>query len=417
MQYMISKIELFLDGHWTPVAEIEAIGADLCRFEYLADYVFSDRPAPVAFNYPVELGSQTGRLPFLYDLVPQGAGRKFLLSVLDVRDADDLVLPLIQHGAFNPVGRMRLDTAVRFFQKNVSPTHQGDGFELEKIVARDPDFVEYLSLHGMLGCGSTGIQGAAPKFLLTQNKDGLWFADTLLPDDRADKHWLVKLPRGKDDSDRLILRTEAEYLNIAKECGLRVHEDCMIHNDMLFVRRFDRTVQNGKVMRLHQESLASVAGHRGFGIRANHFDLVAAFLPHVSDPATELAEYIKRDILNLALRNTDNHARNTALQILENGHVRLTPLFDFAPMFLDREMIARSSRWLDKEAREIRSLPNILEALPVTDQVRDTIASALRAFLPFVQKLPELLQGRADEQIREQCQYSIETQCNALAEV
>lgn len=418
MQYMKSLIEIFLHGEWVEAAEIESQGIDRCRFGYLPEYVFSDAPKPIAFNLPVDLDAYQGRCSsFLYDLVPQGAGRKFLLANLKLADADELVMPLIQHGAFNPIGRLRIDTARQFFAQNLAQARQDDGFTLDEIVNRDPGFVEYLDLHGMLGCGTTGIQGAAPKFLLTQNRDGFWFADTLLADADAAAHWLVKRPRGRDESDIAILRNEAAYMQIAALCGLRVQGECKFENDMLFVPRFDRAVVDGKVLRLHQESLASVAGHQQFGLRANHFDLVKAMLAQVDDAKTELVEYLKRDVLNLALRNTDNHARNTALQILPDGSVHLTPLFDFAPMFLDREMIVRTCKWLDADDKEMRSLDAIIAQLPVADNVKTQVAAALRAFLPVVEKLPEMMRGVVDENIIEQCRLSIEGQCKVLQEM
>ena len=52
-------------------------------------------------------------------------------------------------------------------------------------------------------------------------------------------------------------------------------------------------------------------------------------------------------MLNLALRNTDNHARNTAVQRLVDGSIQLTPLYDFAPMYLDPELIVRGCVWRD----------------------------------------------------------------------
>jgi serine/threonine-protein kinase HipA len=61
-------------------------------------------------------------------------------------------------------------------------------------------------------------------------------------------------------------------------------------------------------------------------------------------------EYIKRDVANLALGNKDNHARNTALQRDFSGGVRLTPLYDFAPMYLHPDGIARRIRWEDNDA-------------------------------------------------------------------
>ena len=94
-------------------------------------------------------------------------------------------------------------------------------------------------------------------------------------------------------------------------------------------------------------SLFAIADIPGFGEAVRHDTYCLALAKAVADPVRELREYIRRDILNLALRNTDNHGRNTAV-LRTNGQVRLSPLFDFAPMFLDPEGIGRVSRWQDE---------------------------------------------------------------------
>jgi serine/threonine-protein kinase HipA len=70
---------------------------------------------------------------------------------------------------------------------------------------------------------------------------------------------------------------------------------------------------------------------------------------HCTDPQSEVLEYLKRDVANLALGNKDNHARNTAVQRDFNGHIALTPLYDFAPMVLHPDGIARRIRWKDND--------------------------------------------------------------------
>ncbi len=52
-------------------------------------------------------------------------------------------------------------------------------------------------------------------------------------------------------------------------------------------------------------------------------------------------------MLDVALGNTDNHGRNTSVLKDGAGRVALSPLYDFAPMILDRSGIARVSRWAD----------------------------------------------------------------------
>ena len=204
---MKSVIEVFRHGVWMPAAEFAPQGkdgrGDLCWFEYLPEYVFGDDPQPIVLNLPValdsELGSGGGRPcpSFMYDLVPQGRGREFLLYELNLADSENLIFPLVQAGAFNPVGNLRLDSAVQFFEaRRGNAGLAAQGFMLTDILGRTDEFLEHIWLHAMLSAGTTGVQGAAPKFLLVQDADERWFADLALPDAAARKHWLVKLPRG-----------------------------------------------------------------------------------------------------------------------------------------------------------------------------------------------------------------------------
>jgi serine/threonine-protein kinase HipA len=109
--------------------------------------------------------------------------------------------------------------------------------------------------------------------------------------------------------------------------------------------RFDRRVEDGKVVRLGQESLVSAAGIAAFGHVEAHETYLEVIKAVCDEPAEEVTEYVLRDLLNLAMGNPDNHGRNTALQKDADGAVRLTPLFDFCPMRLDPTGIARSTKW------------------------------------------------------------------------
>src|SRR3546814_4100014 len=80
-------------------------------------------------------------------------------------------LLLAQHGAFAPIGRLRLDTAQRFYAAHIDAT-AAPGFTLQDMVERADVFVEQLAIHSMLAAGTPGVQGVAPKFLLTQDEEG-----------------------------------------------------------------------------------------------------------------------------------------------------------------------------------------------------------------------------------------------------
>jgi serine/threonine-protein kinase HipA len=377
---MDCHIEIFHEDQWQEAAQVSfsdivrnGFRANDCVFEYDLGYAFSAVPPAVSLAIPVDANRHVLQSwpAFLYDLVPQGNGRRFLLDRLQLPDAQASDLPLLRAGAFNPIGRLRIREAVEYFEQHVE-RHDlvADGFEFDELLARAPDFHETMMVHGMLAAGGTGIQGVAPKYLLTKAQDGKWYPDAALSDGESQRHYIVKRPRGPTEADRKVLRNEAHYMRVAQRFGIRSFDLPSLHDDMLFIPRFDRRAQDGRVLRFHQESAASIANLGGFGIQANQFQLLAAIRRVVDVPVEETIEFIRRDVLNLAMRNTDNHARNTAVHTVD-GITRITPLFDFAPMYLDPEGITRASRWYHPETgKELQSWEDILPylALPTSEQ-------------------------------------------------
>ena len=432
-----SMIQIHRHGKWGNAAKLVQLGPGRCRLEYEQDYIFSPDPLPLSLNLPVQFTDLAysqpdgGALdapkfdlpPFLFDLVPQGRGRLLLTRELLLSDVDGIELQLLMAGAFNPIGCLRLTSAVKFYQGYVhrhdGGREWGNGVELADIVDHSEDFLHQLSLHALLASGTTGAQGAAPKFLLTQDRYGLWFPDMALDDAQTAQHWLVKLPRGRKDEDRLVLRNEAAYLQVARSCGLRVLGEPELHNEMLFVRRFDRHVdKHGQLHRLHQESLASLALLKGFAPATSHNELLSALRIHVTDPVTETIEYLKREALNQALRNTDNHARNTAVQRCIDGCVQLTPVFDFAPMYKDPEMIPRAVHWLDHDGRRVEDWAAIMDSVAWKPGERKIAAKAMLDFSGTVGRLTEIAKDCGVEEIViADCRRSIDRVAESLDRV
>lgn len=259
-------------------------------------------------------------------------------------------------GAGNPIGNLRIkEAAIRSHQHSAHAT----GFRYSDVTNRHEDFVEYLADQGLFVAGSSGVQGEWPKILLTEADDGLLYLDHTLPDVRARHHWLVKFQHSHRDDLRLILDCEEKYMVLAKHLGLRVHNSnngrtVENHNGALFIPRFDRQLRQEAVIRIAQESLASLCQIAGFGVRISHNDACAAIAKACTNPELEIIEYLKRDIANIVLGNKDNHSRNTAICRTEQDYIGLTPLYDFAPMYLHPEGIARAARWAEND----RGQPN-----------------------------------------------------------
>jgi serine/threonine-protein kinase HipA len=353
----VCTLQIYIDDHWCDAAALDLTG-DVQRGVEASTYLIYLPPyamgyfgrsdaAALSVNIPVDLGSYGADAwpAFLVDLLPQGFGRIELLKQLE-RDegagpAADWAL--LCAGAGNPIGNIRIKEAHDWVGLRSGGALRG--FTREEVASRAGDFNEYLAQHGLFLAGSSGIQGEWPKILLTRARDGLFYLDHTLPDEQAEAHFIVKFGRGADQRLADILRLEAPYMQLAKGLGLDVHGDLSLHQRALFIPRFDRHVSNGRVTRYAQESIASLCGVSGFRSVPSHNEVCRRLGVVATDPLGAIIEYIKRDIANIALGNKDNHARNTAIQRRPDGTIGLTPLFDFAPMWLHPDGIARRIRW------------------------------------------------------------------------
>ena len=349
-------IQVFIDAEWRDVGRVSLLGHERQGWkahtytEYAVDWAVDCTGArdahAFACRYPVSLEStEKSHWPaFLLDMLPQGLGREELLRCIGLSPSAEIEADwrLLLAGAGNPVGNLRIKEAAQWLANHAGKAH---GFTDEDVASHGEQFIEYVAQYGVRVAGSIGIQGEWPKLLLTRANDGLLYLDHTLPDVRAREHYIVKFDRGSNTQLATIFRHEAPYMELAKLLGLRVHATLKRNGRALFIPRFDRAVSHGKVARYAQESIASLTEIPGFGAAPTHDEVCRQLLTWCTNPETEVLEYIKRDVANIALGNKDNHARNTALQRDYHGNVALTPLFDFVPAYLHPDGIARRIRW------------------------------------------------------------------------
>jgi serine/threonine-protein kinase HipA len=326
------------------------------KLEYEAAYVFEVDPdftsgvrglAALSVRFPpsLKIHSYTNWPPFLLDLLPQGHARKVLAEVLGLnQDSLACDTALLLRAGGSPIGNIRIKQAWDAERKRLKGKSH-PGLTLEQVFARDDAFTEFARDFSAVASGSSGVQGAWPKLLLTRNRDERWLPDPMVPDAEATDHIIIKWPGDKHEVTGLILGSEAPSLELARAFGLHCARRLEYRNGTLLVPRFDRQVDDGKVIRFGQESIVSAAGVAAFGHQAAHEDYLDVIKTLCDDPAAEVAEYVLRDVLNLALGNPDNHGRNTALRKAPDGSVRLTPVYDFCPMRLEPSGIARSTTW------------------------------------------------------------------------
>lgn len=118
----------------------------------------------------------------------------------------------------------------------------------------------------------------------------------------------------------------------------------------LWMPRFDRRVVGGGVQRVAVESIYSVCGNAEPGSRLSHEAVLGRLIDLWRSNGQQaqlealIFEYLRRDLLNRVLGNSDNHGRNMAIFRAE-GRFELAPIYDLAPMVLDPQGITRVTKW------------------------------------------------------------------------
>jgi serine/threonine-protein kinase HipA len=410
-------LQLHHHGAWhdaatIEIAEIQAGIRSPTVVDYKMDYVAEWDPEglvteqhavdcrSISVNYPVNfIAWPVATWPaFLLDLLPQGQARINLISRLNLNANDPAIeYELLLRGASTPIGNLRLRESWRQELTRIR-NQEVPGLSQEDLYQTNEKLLDVLGRFALIASGSSGVQGEWPKMLLTKARDGLWYPDSVVEDKDAQDHIILKLARGdRDNAYKEILEAEGPYLEVARAFGLRVGRPLYMPQDCLIIPRFDREIVDREVVRHGQESLVSAIGKAEFGYMGHHEDYIAAIKQFSTRPKEDLKEYLLRDLLNFAMGNPDNHGRNTALQKSasadEEGEVYLTPLFDFTPMRLHPEGIARSTRWASLNGQDMN--PNwqkIIEAtagdesLVTIDELRQEIKSKLH----FLKDLPSI---------------------------
>ncbi len=413
---MHCTIEIFGQGRWRPCCLIETDAPEKgktspSRLTYFPDYVQTET-LPVSHHFPVR--PEPDVLPhwpsFLFDLIPDGEGRDYLLYEHHLPDTAAIDWQIMLLGAINPVGNLRIAEAYAAYTRHLAdlaPSWVDRGFTLKEILERSEDFVEYLEEHGMLSAGTTSLQGKTPKFLMTRGNNGLWYADAARPDEQAAGHFLLKLSSGRNLADWKVLENEAGYFRVAHEMGIAVSRLPTWQSDMLFIPRFDREVSGNRVIRHAMESLVSLCSIADESVMPSQNTVLETLRHFTSDPAGTTLEYVKRDMLNVALGNTDNHPHNTA--ILSSGtRTMLAPLYDFSPSHLMTDDIARSLEWVDERGEILDDWGEILHRIAIPEAEREYFDKGIRDFTEKLAGLEDRMKNAGiDDDIIDARYYSI----------
>ena len=360
-------LQLFIKGRWHDAAQLniqhphqgrESPALLAYNFDYAVEYLDRNDYASCSLNYPVMLiGSYAARpwFTFLDDIMPAGASRRYWIQQLGLqgKSAAEQDFWLLKSGTIAPVGNQRIKESIPALPAQSQLRDRR--FPSEWAIERDSDFLAYAQQMGAASGGATGAGGEAPKLLLRYTpQDEVWI-DTWQDDvHNQDAHYLVKYPRGARSAiDCDILRAEYHYYHELASMGfdtipcekMKLCEGSRYPS--LWLPRFDVSYIAGEKVMYGLESVYSIM-RKPPGSYLNHFEVISTLITHLNpDRRAQEAfviEWVKRDMLNIAFGNSDNHGRNSAILKKDTG-MWLAPIYDFAPMKADPEGVVRTTQW------------------------------------------------------------------------
>lgn len=182
----------------------------------------------------------------------------------------------------------------------------------------------------------TSAGGARAKAILAWNPETGEFRSGQLKADSGFSYWLMKFDGVDENSDKELsdpkgfgLIEYAFYL-LAIDAGIEMSE-CRIHREggraHFMTRRFDRDEKGSK---LHMQSLAALRHYDLNAAGAYSYEQAVETVRLLGAPTHDIEQQFRRSVLNVLIRNQDDHVKNIAFLMNRRGDWRLSPAFDVA---------------------------------------------------------------------------------------
>ena len=297
------------------------------EFPALAKEAFKGLPGMLADSLPDKFGN------VLIDAWLVAQGRAALsfnpverLCYIGTRGMGALEFhPTIERGARNPKP-VDIDALTKLANEALNNREKLAG----KLHGDDDD---QAMLEEILRVG-TSAGGARAKAILAWNEKTGEFRSGQVKADTGFTYWLLKFDGITNNRDKELTDPQgyglieyAFYL-LATAAGIEMSE-CRLHREgeraHFMTRRFDRTEKGDK---LHMQSLAAM-GHFDFNAAgAYSYEMAVNAIRRLGLPAHDVEQQFRRAVLNICIRNQDDHVKNIAFLMNRKGEWRLSPAYD-----------------------------------------------------------------------------------------
>jgi len=255
-------------------------------------------------------------------------------------------------GSFNPVERLcyiglRGMGALEFQPTLSSGTSRSRRVDIDALARLASDVLndrqrlvgmlhgkdDHAALEDILRVG-TSAGGARAKAVLAWNERTGEFRSGQVEAGSGFGYWLLKFDGIANNRDKELADpqgfglVEYGFHLLAVAAGIDMTE-CRIHHEggrsHFMTRRFDRDRDGRK---LHMQSLAAMRHFDFNAAGAYSYEQAVETIRRLELPRLDIEQQFRRAVLNVSIRNQDDHVKNIAFLMNRKGEWRLSPAFD-----------------------------------------------------------------------------------------
>ena len=145
-------------------------------------------------------------------------------------------------------------------------------------------------------------------------------------------------------------KIEYAYYNMAKDCKIDVTECELLkvgNKNHFLTKRFDRVNANGKVDKVHMQTLGALT-HIDYNIPLMcSYEMLAMYSRKLNFDLSDIEQIYRRMVFNVLAVNCDDHVKNFSFLMNRNGEWKLSPAYDMT--FAYKE----GNKWISRHQMSI----------------------------------------------------------------
>ncbi len=343
---MIVKVKLY----GRVIGTLEEID-NQCYFTYEKEFVQSQiQISPlrmplsnISYSFP-ELSYRPffGLPGLLADSLPDTYGNKIIEDWLVSQGRDVKSFSIAERLCY--VGKRGMG-ALEFEPAKTNVRNTATNVQIDKLVQLANDVVNKRKIEGDVSTVNalikvgTSAGGARAKAIVAYSDKEKRFKTGQVDAGEGYEYYLLKFDgidnnKDKDKADSIYsTRIEYSYYLMCLDCGIHMSETRLLKEDGKYhflTKRFDRYVENGKMRKIHMQSLCAM-DHVRFDVRQSYsYEQTCQTMKRIGLGQDEVEQLFTRMVFNIMARNQDDHVKNISFLMDRDGTWSLSPAYDMS---------------------------------------------------------------------------------------